>query len=55
MVFGSWLREPNVTTITVELTRREGFSNILLDDNGTTSSVDEPCAYRGVSLTDRLW
>ena len=55
MVLGSRLREPNITAITVQLASLEGFSNILLDDNGTTSSVDEPCAYPGISLTDRLW
>jgi hypothetical protein len=42
VIFGRWLREPDVTTVTAEVARFEGFSNILLDNDGTTSSIDEP-------------
>lgn len=47
MILGSWLREPHITTVAVELAGLEGLGNILLDDDGTTGSVDEPstCAY----------
>ena len=46
VLLGSGLREPDITTIPVELTGLESFSDIFLDDDGTTSSVDEPCACR---------
>lgn len=42
VVLGSGLREPDITTVTTEVTRLESIGNILLDDNGTTSGVDEP-------------
>jgi hypothetical protein len=46
VVLGCGLREPNVTSVSVELTGLEGFGDILLDDNGATSSVDEPCTCK---------
>lgn len=42
VVLGGGLREPHVTTVAAELARLEGVGDVLLDDNGTTSSVDEP-------------
>jgi len=44
MVLGSGLREPNVTTVAVEVTTRQSLCNILLDDDGASSGVDKPCA-----------
>ena len=44
VVLGCRLREPNVTTIASKVARLESFRNILLDNNGTTGSVDEPRA-----------
>jgi len=46
------LREPHITTITVELAGREGFGDVFLDDDGTTGSVDEPCTL--LHLGDQL-
>lgn len=45
VVLWCWLWEPHVTTVATELARLEGVSDILLDDNGTTGSVDEPRTY----------
>lgn len=45
VVLGSGLGEPDVTTVAAEVAVLEGFGNIFLDDNSTTSSVDEPRAY----------
>lgn len=42
MVLWCGLREPNISTVSAEVTRLESLSNILLDDDGTTGSVDEP-------------
>ena len=42
VVLWCWLWEPDVTTVTTELTALESISNILLDDDGTTGGVDEP-------------
>lgn len=39
------LREPNITTITTELARLDGFGDVLLDDDGSTSGVDKPRPY----------
>jgi hypothetical protein len=44
VVLGGGLREPNVTTISAKLTALDGFSDIFLDNDGTTGSVDEPSA-----------
>lgn len=42
MILGCWLREPDITTVAIELAGLESFGDIFLDDNGTTSGVDEP-------------
>lgn len=44
VVLRSGLGEPDVTAVASQLTRLDGFGNVLLDDNGTTGSVDEPSA-----------
>lgn len=44
MVLGSRLGEPNVTSITTEVAGLDGFSNVLLDDNGAAGGIDEPSA-----------
>jgi hypothetical protein len=36
------LREPDITTVTTEVTGSESLSDIFLNDDGTTGSVDEP-------------
>lgn len=46
VVTGCVLREPDVTSVSVELTGLEGLGDILLDDNGATSGVDEPSTCR---------
>ncbi len=38
------LREPHITTIAAKMTGLQRVSNVLLDDDGTTSGVDEPGA-----------
>jgi hypothetical protein len=42
VVLGRGLGEPDITTISTEVAVLEGISNILLDDDGATGSVDEP-------------
>jgi hypothetical protein len=42
VVFGCWLREPDVTTVATEVAGGEGLSNVFLDDDGATGGVDEP-------------
>jgi hypothetical protein len=42
VVLGGGLGEPDVTTVAAEVARLEGLGNVLLDDDSTTSSVDEP-------------
>lgn len=44
VVLGSGLREPDITTVASQVTRLDGLGDILLDDDGTTSGVDEPRA-----------
>jgi hypothetical protein len=44
VVLGCWLWEPDITTVTAELAGFESVGNILLDNDGTTSGVDQPCA-----------
>lgn len=36
------LREPHVATIAAQVAGLEGLGDVLLDDDSTTSSVDEP-------------
>ena len=45
VVLGGRLGEPDITTIAIEVTGLESLGDILLDDDGTTSSVDEPRTY----------
>ena len=44
VVLGCGLREPHITTVAAELTALERLCNVLLDDDSTTSGVDEPSA-----------
>lgn len=45
VVLGSWLREPDISTISAEVARLEGLGDIFLDNNGATSGVHEPRAW----------
>ena len=42
VVFGGWLWEPDVASVTTEVARLESLGNILLDNDGTTGGVDKP-------------
>jgi hypothetical protein len=42
VVLGSGLGEPDITTVSTEVTVLERLGNILLDDDGTTGSVNQP-------------
>jgi hypothetical protein len=42
VILGRGLGEPDITTVSAELTGLERISNILLDDNSATGGVDEP-------------
>lgn len=42
VVVGSGLREPDITTVTSEVAALKSLSDVFLDDDGATSSVDEP-------------
>lgn len=42
MVSRGGLWEPDITTVATELATVEGFGNILLNDDSTTSGVDKP-------------
>ncbi len=44
VVFGCWLREPDVSAVAAKVAALEGLSNVFLDDDGTTSGVNEPRA-----------
>lgn len=44
MVLGSGLREPNVTSVAIQVAGLDGVGDILLDNNGTAGGVDEPGA-----------
>ena len=44
VVLWCWLWEPDVTTVATELAALESLGDVLLDDDGTTSGVDEPRA-----------
>ena len=52
VVLGGGLGEPDITTVTTEVTRLEGLSNILLNNDSTASGVDEPST--GLHLGDEL-
>jgi len=47
-----WLWEPHITTIAAQLTRLDGLGDVLLDDDGATGSVNEPCTL--LHLGDQL-
>ena len=47
VVGGGGLGEPDITTVSAEVARLDGLGDILLDDNGTASGVDEPGACSG--------
>lgn len=42
VVLGGGLGIPDITTIASQVARLDSFSNILLNDNSTTGSVNEP-------------
>lgn len=44
VVLGSGLGEPNVSSVASQVAGLDGLGDILLDNNGTTGSVDEPSA-----------
>lgn len=50
VVFGSGLREPNVSSVASQLARLEGLGDILLHDDGTASSVDKPSTLRKLAV-----
>lgn len=45
VVLGGRLREPDVTTVATEVAGLESLGNILLDNDSTTGSVDEPSTF----------
>jgi hypothetical protein len=52
VVLGGGLGEPDVTTVATEVAGLEGLGDILLDDDGTAGSVDEPST--GLHLRDEV-
>ena len=52
VVVWCWLWEPDVTAVAVEVTTRQRFGNILLDDDRTSGGVDEPCTYNVLADMD---
>lgn len=42
VLLGRRLREPDITTVAAEVARFQGFRDVLFDNNGTASGVDEP-------------
>jgi hypothetical protein len=42
VVLGGGLREPDITTVSTEVTILESLGDILLDDDGTTGGVNQP-------------
>lgn len=54
MVSLSWLRKPDVTTVSGEVTRLKGRGNILLNNDGTAGSVDEIRAWDVISIVSLL-
>jgi hypothetical protein len=42
VILGGGLGEPDVTTVTAEVAGLEGLGNVLLDNNSTAGSVNEP-------------
>lgn len=52
VVLGSGLGEPDITTVSAEVAGLEGLGDILLNNNSTTSGVDQPST--GLHLGDEL-
>lgn len=52
VILGGGLGEPDITTVSTEVARLEGLSDILLDDDGTTGGVNEPST--GLHLRDEV-
>lgn len=52
VVLWCWLREPDVSTVTAEVTGGQRLGDVLLDDNGTTGRVDQPGSW--LHLGDQL-
>jgi hypothetical protein len=50
MILGSRLREPDVTAVAIELAAGKSLGDVLLDDDGTTGSVDKPSTCVIVSI-----
>lgn len=42
VVLGRGLGEPNITTVSTEVTRLEGLGDVFLDHDSAAGSVDEP-------------
>lgn len=42
VVFGCWLREPDISSIAAEVVRLEGFGDVFFYDDGAAGGVDEP-------------
>ena len=42
VVFGCWLWEPDVASVTTEVARLKSFGNIFFDNDGTAGGVDKP-------------
>jgi hypothetical protein len=45
VVLGSGLREPNITTIAIEVAALQSFCNVFLDNDRASGGVDEVCTY----------
>ena len=45
MVFGCWLREPDIASVAAEVTALQGLGDVFLNDDGAAGSVDEPGAW----------
>lgn len=52
VILGSGLGEPDITTISAEVTRLKSLSDVLLDDDSATSGVNEPST--GLHLRDEI-
>lgn len=54
VILGGGLREPDITSVASQVTRLDGLGDVLLDNDGTTSGVDEPRAWRVVLVSEIL-
>ena len=48
------LREPNVTTIAVEVAALQSFGNVLLDNDGASRGIDEVCTCTRLEADDNM-